>query len=152
MSNKIEKSEGEVKFYEAIKGHSKDVSIILKCHLLAEYFLDQLILICLPRGDIIIDKRDYSFATKLTIVQALNVLTDELVTSLRNLNKVRNNCSHQMDYEITENDIDLIGRPFGKEHSRTKQKFRKKRELLEQTLMRTIAYLESDYQNILKSQ
>ncbi len=148
-AKKEEPTVGEIKFYKALKGHSKQVSAVLKCHLLAEYFIDQLILVSLPRGDLIINKGG-SFANKLLIIKALNIISDKLATSIGNLNKVRNNCSHQQDYEITESDIDLIGRPFGKDHSDIKHEIKDKKKQLEQTLMRSIAYLEVTYLRMIK--
>lgn len=136
---------------DAIEGHSKDVAIILRCHLLAEYFLDQIILITLLRGDLIITDGHLTFTNKLLLVKSLNVVNDDVLTSIKHLSTVRNNCSHQMDYNISEADIDLIGRPFGKEYSKSKQKIKKTNGLLEDTLMRTFACLEGNYDELIKS-
>ena len=138
-------SDGFLKFMDAIEGHSKDVSIILRCHLLAEYFLDQIILVTLLRGDLIITDGHLTFTNKLLLVKSLNVINDDILTSVKHLNAVRNNCSHQMDYNISEADIDLIGRPFGKEYSKSKQEIKKIDDLLKNTLMRIFACLEGSY-------
>jgi len=143
-------SDGFLKFMDALKGHSKDVSIILRCHLLAEYFLDQIIIVSLSRGDLIINDGHLNFPDKLLLVKSLDTIDDDVLTSVKHLNTVRNHCSHQMDYKISEADIDLIGRPFGKEYSKSKQRIKKIDILLEDTLMRTMACLEANYDAITK--
>ena len=144
-------SDGFLKFMDAIEGHSKDVSIILRCHLLAEYFLDQIILSTLLRGDLIVTDGHLTFTNKLLLVKSLDIINDDVLTSIKHLNTVRNNCSHQMNYNVSEADIDLIGRPFGKEYSKSKQKIKELNSLLEDTLMRTFACLEGDYDKLIKS-
>ena len=69
---KINYSDGFLKFTDVLKGHSKDVSIILRCHLLAEYFLDQIILVTLARGDLIITDGHLTFTNKLLLVKSFN--------------------------------------------------------------------------------
>ncbi|MCK4553382.1 hypothetical protein KAU19_00260 [Candidatus Parcubacteria bacterium] len=135
-------SDGFVKFMKALEGHSRDVSIILRCHLLAEYFLDQVILTLIPRGDLILTEGHFTFTNKLLIVKSLDAIDDEVLTSVKHLNTVRNNCSHQMDYSISEADIDLIGRPFGRHYTKLKKENKKFEDLLEDTLMSTMAQFE----------
>ncbi len=145
-------SEGFLKFIDALNGHSKDVSIILRCHSVAEYFLDQIILTSLSRGDLIITDGHFTFNNKLLLVRSLNVVKDDILTSIKHLNTVRNNCSHQMDYSVSEGDIDLIGRPFGKDYSESRRKNKKIDDLLKNTLMITIARLEGSYNRLIKKE
>lgn len=141
----IDGSDGYKKFMQAIKGHSKDISILLRCHLIAEYFLDQIITTCISRGDLIVTDGRFTYSNKLLLVKGLDVVDDEVLTSLKHLNRIRNNCSHQMDYTISEADVDLIGRPYGNEYSKLKQKGGDVYFLLEGVLLMTIAFLERDY-------
>jgi len=59
---------------------------ILRVHLLSEYYLERLIHICLPRGDIILDNGNLTFAQKLTLVSAFDVLKDRTIQCLKGLN------------------------------------------------------------------
>lgn len=90
------------------------VASVLRFHLLSEYFLEQAIRVVLPRGDKIIDSGNYSFAQKLGVVEAAQAFPDSLISSLRNLNKVRNKCSHELNHQVTDRDLETIGSPLGK--------------------------------------
>jgi hypothetical protein len=127
VNEKKKPSEGFLKFQKAIKGHPDDVSSLLNCHLLVEYYLEQIIHSQLKRADIFLD--------------------DNLMTSVSNLNKVRNLCTHEMEYSISEANIDLIGRPFGKTYIETKRD--RKDELLKYTLMIIIARLDGAYHSLI---
>src|SRR5690242_5923256 len=107
------------KFTAAVLKAKDPVTMLLRCHLLAEYYMDILMATEIRRGDIIVDKR-FHFSEKLTIIEALDVIPKEIVDSLRNLNSVRNHCSHVLDYKFSEEDIDKIGRPFGKRYTASK--------------------------------
>ena len=51
------------------------------------------------------------------LISPINVyLTD----SLKNLNRIRNGCSHVLEYKVSESDIDKIGRPFTNEYIKLK--------------------------------
>jgi hypothetical protein len=159
MTNKIESdiegedlkvSPGFLKFMKAMEGHPSDVSAILNCHLVAEYFLDQIIHASLPRADVLLEGSRYTFSNKLLLVKALDVLSDQTVSSLKALNKVRNLCSHELDYKVTETNIDSIGRPFGKEYLEMKKEYAN--ELLHYTLMTPLARLEGSYEDITENE
>lgn len=94
---------------------------ILRVHLLAEHYLERAIAVVLPRGDRITDAGLLSFAQKLNLVQGMDVLPDQVIQSLKGLNRVRNSCAHEMEREITIPDIERIGRPFGAEFTSLRQ-------------------------------
>jgi len=144
ISKKEELSEGFLKFQKAMKNKTSSVSKLLNCHLLAEYFLEQIIHISIKRGDILLTEARPMFSLKLIIVKSLDVVDDSIITSIKHLNTVRNLCSHEMEYEITEANIDLIGRPFGKDYTEIRNK--KFDERLERVLMMVIARLEATYE------
>lgn len=100
---------------EIFVGKVEPIVKILKGHLYTENYLEKIILCKLPRGDKLIDNGSLTYHHKLLICESLNCLPDPLISSLRNLNKIRNKCAHQLDIEITEADIAKIGSPFGKE-------------------------------------
>lgn len=133
-----------LKYKKAMNRTSTDVLKLLNGHLLAEYYLEQIILVSIPRGDILLDKGRLQFYNKLLIVRSLDVLKDNLLTSLEHLNKLRNSISHEIDYKITEANIDIIGRPFGQRYTKVKADA-KPDKLLEKTLMLVIARLSGAY-------
>ena len=102
--------------YALYKGTMSEDSVAtaLKFHLLTEFYLEQMIRLVLARGDKLIDSGNYSYAQKLGIVEASDRVPDNLLSSLRNLNKLRNKCSHEMDYKISDSDLERIGSPLGK--------------------------------------
>jgi hypothetical protein len=89
--------------------------IILKVHLLTEYYLERLIHICLKRGDRVIKDGRLSYQQKLVLVDSLDILDDNIIQSLKELNKIRNSCAHKINKEITMADVELIARPLGKQ-------------------------------------
>ena len=114
------------KEYEAFKsavGNEKDhTMMILRAHLYSENLLDRIISSLLPRGDRIIENGSLTYAQKVNLVDALDRLPDELISSLKNLNKIRNQCAHELSKEITEADVTRIGSPLGKRFSEIKRK------------------------------
>ena len=90
------------------------VATVLRFHLLTEYYLEQMIKLVLPRGDRLVDSAAFSYAQKLGIVHASDLIPDTLISSLRNLNKIRNKCSHELNHQISNSDLEIIGSPFGK--------------------------------------
>lgn len=143
-----EYSEGFLKFQKAIGGQHNDVAAVLNCHLVAEYFLEQIIHAQIPRADILFTEGRLTFSSKLLLVKSLDIVDDEVVAALKGLNKVRNFCSHELDYTITEANIDLIGRPFGKEYIERKQEH--PQDVLKYTLMLPLARLEGHYEELTK--
>ncbi|MCK4394397.1 hypothetical protein KAX17_15960 [Candidatus Bipolaricaulota bacterium] len=96
---------------------------VLRIHLLTEYYLERIINLQLPRGDKLLGNTNLTYAQKLGLVEALTVLDDKAVQSLRNLNRIRNRCAHEMNREITLADIDLIARPLRGEHTRLRRNY-----------------------------
>jgi hypothetical protein len=94
---------------------------ILKAHLYTENFLEKIILATLVRGDKIVENGNFTYHNKLLICESADVISDSLVSSLRNLNKLRNKFAHQLDMQISEADITRIGSPFGKEFTKLKK-------------------------------
>lgn len=98
------------------KGQNPVMSV-LRVHLLTEYNIERFFHVLLPRGDRL-SNVSLSYAQKLCIVESLDEIDDRIIQCLKNLNKVRNACAHEHDKEITIADVELIGRPLGKEHTK----------------------------------
>lgn len=102
-------------------GDVEPLVLILKAHLYTENFLEKIILVTLARGDKIVDNGSFTYHNKLLICEAADVISDSLVSSLRNLNKLRNKFAHQLDMKISMADITKIGSPLGKEFTKVKK-------------------------------
>jgi hypothetical protein len=142
-------NKGYEKFIDAAGTKRDEVTMILRSHLLVEYYLDHVIILEIPRGDILL-KENFSFSQKLFIIEALDILAKEVTDSARALNSVRNRCAHDLDYKVTEVDIDKIGRPFGKEYLEIKKKhFQTIKLLLHWTLCLCVIpiQVQSDFEN-----
>ena len=146
-------TDGFKRFIKAADPKNDPVVMILKCHLLAEFHMDKLLVAGLPRGDVLVDddRNQIMFSNKLMIVSALNILSTEVIDSLKKLNTLRNNCSHEQDYEIVEGDVDKLGRPFGTIYLKLKKENPEKKDLLFRTLMKVIAQLDFEVDNYVNS-
>jgi hypothetical protein len=102
------------KFKEAMGAESDAVMLLLRGHLYSENLLERLITFGLPRGDKLMENANLSYHQKLLLVEALDFLPDTFASSLRGLNKLRNQCAHQLNKKITEADITRVGSPLGK--------------------------------------
>lgn len=89
---------------------------ILRVHLLTEYSIERAFQVLLPRADKITDV-SLSYAQKLALLESLDEFDDRTIQCLKNLNRVRNRCAHEYDKTLTAADVELIGRPLGKEHT-----------------------------------
>lgn len=97
--------------------------MVLRAHLLAEHYLERIILLCLERGDRVIGKANLTFPQKLTLVNSFDKLEDRFVQCFRSLNTVRNQCAHELNRTITIADIDRIGIPLGKGYTKLKRDY-----------------------------
>lgn len=118
----VEKEDPDFERFKRALNSNDPVMMVLRAHLLAEHYIDLIVMTGLRRGDIIID-RNYTFSQKLTIIESLDCLDKELIDSLKALNAVRNQCSHILDYQVIEQDIDKIGRPFSRKYLDYKKKY-----------------------------
>ncbi|HSR89072.1 MAG TPA: hypothetical protein VLK22_01555 [Candidatus Udaeobacter sp.] len=96
--------------------NSKRLATTLRFHLLVEYYLDFIITSYLKRGFVITDN-NITFSQKLNLVDSFGILPENIIISIKKLNALRNKSAHDIDYQITENDVDSIGRPFGKSYT-----------------------------------
>ncbi|MFD0914524.1 hypothetical protein [Methylophilus luteus] len=110
-------------YLRAIKG--PPVMVILRTHLLTEYYLERALRAGLRRGDKLVDSATLSYSQKLAVVEAIDKFPDHVISSLRNLNKIRNRCAHEFERQVSVSDIDLIGGPYGKEYTAFKKRFPK---------------------------
>lgn len=87
-----------------LTSHNSDLSIILKCHLIVEHFLNEFISSCNPAIQDI-ERARLSFAQKLSLADHPNTVVRLIMPGLKALNKIRNHYAHKLD--LTVDDLDL---------------------------------------------
>lgn len=102
------------KFNDAIGRETDPTVLVLRAHLFSENLLERLLRLKLPRGDKLVQSASFSFSQKLLIVEAMDVLNDAAISSLRALNRLRNQCAHELGKSITDADVVKVGSPLGK--------------------------------------
>jgi len=109
-------------FIDALESKHDLIISVLKFHLLSENLLERIIMGTLKRGDRIIEKGNLGYYQKLYLIDSFDLVKDSNIQALRHLNSLRNKCSHKKATKITLEDIDLIGRPLGREYTTLKRK------------------------------
>ena len=96
---------------------------LLRFHLLTENLLERIITCQLVRADRLLDNANLSYHHKLCLVSSFDLLSDKVLEALKKLNAKRNKLSHTRSESISIDDLDIIGKPFGKEYSELKSKY-----------------------------
>jgi len=110
-------------FYSVCDPEQEPVLTILRTHLLTEHYLERIIALVLSRGDRVLSGGNLTYAQKVSLVESFDLLEDSLVQSLKNLNKVRNECAHEIHKTITLSEVESIGRPFGKRFTPNRREY-----------------------------
>jgi hypothetical protein len=108
------------KIDDAIKSQPEELILILQAHLFVENIIDEILCSILKRGDILTEN-NLSFYQKLLVIQASGIIESYLIDILKRLNNIRNKFSHQLQYHLSEKDIDSIGAPFGELYKKIKK-------------------------------
>lgn len=101
-------------FSRACKKSHDPAYMIIRVHLLTEYYLERLIGLLLSRGDRVIDDGSLTYYQKLILANSFDILSDKTIQCLKGLNKIRNRCAHEIDKAISMSEVELIGRPLGR--------------------------------------
>lgn len=91
--------------------------LILQAHLYIEHLIERFIISELPKGKIIIEQGHLSFKQKVLLASTFSIFEEQVIDSILKLNKLRNNLAHKFNHVITDDEIELIGRPLGKDYS-----------------------------------
>ena len=92
----------------------KDLSIILlKGHLLIEYYLEHLVLLFFDKSKKV---SKMGFYGKVCALREKNVFNVGVEKHLLELNDVRNSLAHRLDFQISTYEIDKIGYNMGKDY------------------------------------
>jgi hypothetical protein len=94
---------------------------LLKFHLFAEHILERIICERLPRADRFLDQR-VNFAQKLALVSSFDTIKDASVQAMRQVNALRNECSHVRCKQISQEDVDRIGQSLGSDYRKIKHR------------------------------
>lgn len=108
--------------------------LIIKSHLICEYYLNQILIVKGISKAKEINK--LSFFDKVN--KALDMLDEEqknIHEKLIELNKLRNKIGHELEYVLSESDVDNLGYLTGKEYILNKYDFDKLENLLRRTLV-----------------
>jgi hypothetical protein len=132
------------RFQQAIGEENDPTMLILRAHLFSENLIERLIIFNITRGDKVIESGNLTYYQKLVLVDSLDCLSDSIISSLRNLNKLRNQCAHQLDKKITDSDVTRIGSPLGKVFTKYKREAKfDETVLLRRVINYTCGYLGS---------
>jgi hypothetical protein len=125
-------------FSKHIEKETEPFVILLKGHLLLEYYLNQLLLLYSKEK---IDVEKKGFFEKVTKLESINnkLFDEEVFSSLKKLNELRNRLSHSLGFKITESEIDTVGFCIGKEYVLTKYKNPSKEDFLLKWILKYIA-------------
>jgi len=108
--------------YKSLAEKTKDsILLVLRVHLRTEQLLENFIALKLPRADRILYKANLTYFHKLLLADSFDILPNEVIEALKNLNALRNSCAHKSEKIITEDEIDKMGRPFGKQYTKIKR-------------------------------
>lgn len=125
IRNKIEKFLSKEK--------SSDV-LIIKSHLICEYYINQILIIkelCKAK-----EVKDLDFYHKVNKALSINNPEEKILhEKIIELNKLRNKVGHELEYILSESDVDSLGYISGKDYILEKYKFTDMHELLRRTLI-----------------
>jgi hypothetical protein len=107
--------------------------LIIKAHLICEYYLNQILILrelCTSK-----DLSKFTFNDKLEkSLDKTDGKEKDSFEAIKKLNKLRNKIGHELEYSLSESDIDDLGFLRGKEYILEKYDFETLPELLRNTL------------------
>ena len=105
-------------FKKHVSHEKDDEVVVLKSHLLVEYYLNHILVVFLPNGHKL--AKELTFAEKVEAIakdpNASEDIDPEIFPSIKALNRVRNEMSHELSFQLTEAQVDLIGFPLGERY------------------------------------
>lgn len=100
------------KINKKLSSYSPEITTLIQVHLFVESYIDKYLLYFFKNGEKIV--KEISFFNKLIILESTGSIDMELIRVIKELNKLRNKVAHNLDYRITQDDIDAlyIGKGF----------------------------------------
>lgn len=107
--------------------------LIIKSHLVCEYYLNQILILKGVCNATELNKLSFFDKNQKALDRGKNA-EKETFDSLQVLNKLRNKVGHELEYVLSESDVDNLGFIRGKEYILEKYDFESLQEQLRQTL------------------
>ena len=91
---------------------------ILIAHLYVEHLLDRYLKTRIPHEAKLFGEKGLSFTNKLKLAKGFGELEPQLLDSLSKLNGIRNDCAHVFGHQISDKQVEDLGRALGKNYKR----------------------------------
>lgn len=88
-----------------LKGITDPMAYVVTLHLFTEHWLNRILLKFCPNHDL----TDHRYSVKLEIAFALGKVTDDIFHNLTKLNALRNRVAHQLDFDLSQMDLNYRG-------------------------------------------
>lgn len=125
-------------FIKHIEPEKQPFVILLKGHLLLEYYLNQIVLLY-AKGIKNVERRGFFDKVSLLKTTDGDLFKQETFSSLLRLNELRNRLSHSLNFKITPSEIDTVGFCLGKNYVLAKYENPDNEEVLLKWVLREIA-------------
>jgi hypothetical protein len=112
MNDQILQSEIE-EFNDYLSSVNDDRYEVLLVHLYIENIFDKYIDLKLEDPTHVTSSKKFGFAQKFALVLAFGKIDDQLRDGISKINKLRNKLAHDYKYEISESDVNEMGRTLG---------------------------------------
>lgn len=96
---------------------NEQLSFILVAHILLEKYIDEIIETVLPKGEIITKKKSSRLylLDKVDILRSVDRMPNITYQLFKEFNKIRNKFSHEFQYQITDTDVEEMGKHIEKD-------------------------------------
>lgn len=114
----------ELSIFEKEIGKASDsIYGVLIAHLYIEHLLDRYLKTKVKTAVGLFGKDGLSFNNKLKLVKGFGELDPQLIDSISKLNSIRNNCAHLFGHQITNKEVEALGKTLGKNYKKIKEKY-----------------------------
>lgn len=114
----------EICIFEREIGKASDsIYRVLITHLYIEHLLDRYLKTKVKTAEGLIGKYGLSFSNKLKLVRGFGEIDPQLIDSISKLNSIRNNCAHLFGHQITDEEVEALGKTLGKNYNRIKETY-----------------------------
>lgn len=99
----------QIKDFEKLDGTFEQISTLLLTHLYVEYLINSLIEnYFLLQKKILDDNNRYTFSIKLDLIYEKGYIPEWLYFNIRKLNKIRNEFSHNLHFDVLDCDLHFM--------------------------------------------
>ncbi len=110
-------------FEKEIRKASNSIYGTLIAHLYVEHLLNRYLKTKLIKDADLFGKNGLSFSNKLKLVKGFGEFDQQLIDSISKLNVIRNNCAHLFGHQITDKEVETLGKTLGKDYKRIKDTY-----------------------------